>query len=175
MSSKLIQKIAKAFNKKVLGNSGSIEPGYPYYNFEETPEIGSTQPWLKSSLLETVGRQENYEVTKIARLNSAKPQMHQRWFLKVVNGTDQGRQYLAASQEIKIGRKPENHICLNDPKVSRYHALLRFEESNLVIIDLNSTNGTNVNGARLVTEQKLCSGDMIRVGETIMQIIAEPW
>jgi hypothetical protein len=175
MSSKLIQKIAKAFNKKVLGNSGAIGPVYPYYNFEETLEIGSTQPRLKGSSLEAVGPQENYEVTKIARLNPAKPQMRQKWFLKVVNGADQGRQYLAATQEIKIGRKPENHICLKDPKVSRYHALLRLVESDLVIIDLNSTNGTNVNGTRLAPGQKLCSGDMIRVGETIIQIIAEPW
>jgi sigma-B regulation protein RsbU (phosphoserine phosphatase) len=92
-----------------------------------------------------------------------------------VAGVDLGRQYLAATQVIKIGRKPENHICLKDPKVSRFHAILRFEDTFLKIVDLCSTNGTSVNGVKITMEQKLASGDQIRVGETLIKIIAEPW
>jgi pSer/pThr/pTyr-binding forkhead associated (FHA) protein len=182
MSSNLIKKITGAFNKKDNYEATNVRLPHPYYKMDEPSiEAVNTQPRLKipqtqldRTALQRTG-EEGCEATKVAQLNTVQDQFKQRWILKVVAGVDQGRQYLAATHEIKIGRKPENHISLKDPKVSRFHALLRFEDTVLSIVDLNSTNGTSVNGKKITTTQKLCSGDQIRVGETLIQIVAEPW
>ena len=65
------------------------------------------------------------------------------------------------NQELtNLGRKLDNHIVLNDPRVSRNHAQIRLIESQFVILDLNSTGGTQVNGSK-ITKSVLYSGDNI--------------
>ncbi len=95
-----------------------------------------------------------------------------RWILTVVEGDDQGRQFIGATPEIRIGRQPENHICLRDPKVSRFHALIRLKGSYLIIKDLQSTNGTIINNVR-IRRHKLQSGDLVKLGDTIIKVTLE--
>lgn len=59
-----------------------------------------------------------------------------------------------------LGRKLDNHVVLNDPRVSRNHAQIRLIENQFVLLDLNSTGGTLVNGKK-VTKSVLYSGDAI--------------
>lgn len=59
-----------------------------------------------------------------------------------------------------IGRRLVNHLVISDPMVSRYHARIDREEDNYVIIDLDSSGGTYVNGER-ITRAALNSGDSI--------------
>ena len=66
---------------------------------------------------------------------------------------------------ITIGRDPRSELVLWDNKVSHYHAQIRLERGWPIIYDLNSMNGTFVNGQR-VTTQMLREGDRIRVGDT---------
>ncbi len=61
---------------------------------------------------------------------------------------------------INIGRHPDNHIIINDPRVSRNHAQLRANRGRYVIFDLGSTGGTFVNGYR-ITQHVLKPGDVI--------------
>jgi len=61
---------------------------------------------------------------------------------------------------INIGRRIDNHIILNDPRISRSHAQLRAVRGHYVIFDLNSTGGTSVNNQR-VEQQTLKPGDVI--------------
>jgi len=61
---------------------------------------------------------------------------------------------------INIGRRQDNHIVLNDPRISRNHAQLRAVRGHYVIIDLNSTGGTYVNSMR-ISQQQLRPGDVI--------------
>jgi hypothetical protein len=179
MSSNLIKKITEAFYKKDDYEETNIRLPHPYYDLEEVPNVVDTQPRLKISMEGSPSPgavAADHEATKVAQLHIAQEQLKKvRWILRVVSGVDQGRQYLAVTPEIKIGRKPENHICLKDPKVSRFHAVLHLEGSVINIIDLNSTNGTIVNGEKIMTKKRLASGDQIRVGETAIQIDAEPW
>jgi pSer/pThr/pTyr-binding forkhead associated (FHA) protein len=63
-----------------------------------------------------------------------------------------------------IGRAPENSIQLNEPSVSRRHAELMLAGENCYLKDLDSTNGTLVNGQPVATVQ-LRSGDRIRFGK----------
>jgi hypothetical protein len=61
---------------------------------------------------------------------------------------------------INIGRRPDNHLVIGDPRVSRVHAQIRVIREHYNIIDLNSTGGTYVNGIRKM-QSVLFPGDII--------------
>jgi FHA domain/FhaA, N-terminal domain len=61
---------------------------------------------------------------------------------------------------INIGRRLDNHVVIDDPRVSRAHAQLRIVKDRYVIFDLNSSGGTFVNGQR-VNQSNLSPGDVI--------------
>ncbi len=61
---------------------------------------------------------------------------------------------------VNIGRRIENTLVVDDPRVSRTHAQLRAINSRYIIFDLNSTGGTFVNGKR-VNQSILYPGDVI--------------
>ena len=65
-----------------------------------------------------------------------------------------------------VGRLPESTISINDTNVSRNHAEIRTGSAAYVAVDLGSTNGTMVNGVRIVGEQRLNDGDIISFGST---------
>jgi hypothetical protein len=64
-----------------------------------------------------------------------------------------------------IGRLADCAVALSDPQVSRHHAEIRPEPRGYRLVDLDSTNGTQVNGVR-VREHLLAPGDVIMVGAT---------
>lgn len=59
-----------------------------------------------------------------------------------------------------IGRRLDNHLVVDDPRVSRYHAQIRYVRGRFIIFDLNSTGGTYVNGQR-VNQSVLYPGDVV--------------
>lgn len=61
---------------------------------------------------------------------------------------------------VNIGRRDDNHLVLDDPRISRYHAQVRAIRGRFVLFDLNSTGGTFVNGQR-ITQCVLYPGDVI--------------
>ena len=61
---------------------------------------------------------------------------------------------------VNIGRRPDNHLVVDDPRVSRLHAQLRLVRGRYVVLDLDSNGGTWVNGQR-VNQQTLFPGDVI--------------
>ena len=73
---------------------------------------------------------------------------------------------------IVIGRMSECDITIPDTNVSRRHAQIRPSGSGFSIADLGSTNGTLVNGERLVTEKRLADGDIISVGASHLRFEA---
>ncbi|HEY7946972.1 MAG TPA: DUF3662 and FHA domain-containing protein [Acidimicrobiales bacterium] len=79
-----------------------------------------------------------------------------------------GSRIVLGTEPIVIGRLPECTVVLNDQNVSRRHAEIRRSGSNVVVADLQSTNGTKVNGAP-VTERVLEDGDDITVGTTTLR------
>jgi pSer/pThr/pTyr-binding forkhead associated (FHA) protein len=68
-----------------------------------------------------------------------------------------------------IGRSSENDLVITgDLMVSRNHAILYFDEGSILIEDLNSANGTFVNGNRISTIIKLDEYDILKVGNSLV-------
>ncbi|MER7706241.1 DUF1707 and FHA domain-containing protein [Kitasatospora sp. NPDC097605] len=70
----------------------------------------------------------------------------------------------AGAGQLTIGRIPGSGLRLNDASVSRHHAELRREGDGWVLYDLGSTNGTHVNGYRIVGAARVRPGDQVRFG-----------
>jgi pSer/pThr/pTyr-binding forkhead associated (FHA) protein len=75
------------------------------------------------------------------------------------------RRYVLDGPTASLGRSKECDCVLDDPNVSRRHAELRREGSTWWLVDLDSTNGTELNGKR-VQKAKLSEGDTITLGAT---------
>ncbi|MCS7167362.1 MAG: FHA domain-containing protein [Gemmatales bacterium] len=84
---------------------------------------------------------------------------------QVIDGVDKGRIFRDLSVPFTIGREEGNPICLNDERVSRCHLKVVCDRGDVVLLDLDSTNGTMVNG-KSVTVCRLEIGDCIRIGRT---------
>lgn len=78
-----------------------------------------------------------------------------------------GRIYPLIKTVINIGRSLENHIVIDDLRVSRSHALLHASKGHFVLFDLNSTGGTFVNGQR-INQTVLYPGDTISLGGVLL-------
>src|SRR5947207_3535009 len=76
-----------------------------------------------------------------------------------------GRRMRVDKRRVVLGRSRECDVQVEDPNVSRRHAELRQEGSSFWIVDLDSTNGIEVNGRR-VKRARLSSGDSFTVGST---------
>ncbi len=67
-------------------------------------------------------------------------------------------------QRLAVGRGPDNDLVIADPRVSTAHALLAYEGARLKIMDLNSRNGTYVDGIRIGRWVDLVEGSELRFG-----------
>jgi len=63
----------------------------------------------------------------------------------------------------RIGRAPDNDIVVDNKRSSRYHAEIQWEKHHYVLLDLGSTNGTFVNGERLIAPHQLKDGDRVEI------------
>ncbi|MAG57185.1 MAG: hypothetical protein CMJ83_12905 [Planctomycetes bacterium] len=86
--------------------------------------------------------------------------------LVVIEGEARGTA-VRVEKEIRIGRRPDNHLVLASPAVSKYHARVIGEDGRFCVIDLDSTNGIVVNGVSVEVNQPhaLCHGDSVVVGD----------
>lgn len=87
--------------------------------------------------------------------------------LRVLDGADRGRVYENLVPPITIGREEGNTIQLNDERISRYHIKIQEDHDRLVVTDLESTNGTKVNGEDIQL-RILRFGDTITVGKSVL-------
>ena len=87
--------------------------------------------------------------------------------LFVIRGNDQGTRFELGERAVHLGRDSANDLQLHDTEVSRQHARLRPHGEGFIVEDLDSSNGTYVNG-RPVREHRLASGDQIQLGGTLL-------
>lgn len=86
---------------------------------------------------------------------------------QVLEGFEAGRLYCDLLTPISIGREEDNDIQLNDDRVSRFHAKIQEDAGRVIMTDLDSTNGTRVNG-HPVRMRVLQLGDQILFGRCLM-------
>jgi len=87
--------------------------------------------------------------------------------LRVLDGADRGRVFGDMGPPVTIGREEGNSIQLNDERVSRFHLKIQEDHEKLVLTDLESTNGTKVNGEDIQL-RILRYGDMIALGRSVL-------
>jgi len=85
----------------------------------------------------------------------------------VLEGVDKGRVYRQLTVPVTIGREEGNALRLNDERVSRYHAKVQTEDGDVILTDLESTNGTRVNGSTIQI-RRLRAGDQVSIGRTLL-------
>src|SRR5256886_6683047 len=92
--------------------------------------------------------------------------------LLVESGTLKNQRFPVRTPVFNIGRADYNDIVLPDPSVSTAHAKLQRREGVWVVVDLDSTNGTFVDGERVTGESPRAPGALLRLGD--MQLVFEP-
>lgn len=87
--------------------------------------------------------------------------------LRILDGADRGRLFEDLTTPITIGREEGNSIQLNDDRVSRFHVKIQEDHEKIVLVDLDSTNGTLVN-SETVSLRILKYGDLLTIGRSVM-------
>src|SRR5947199_540369 len=86
---------------------------------------------------------------------------------RVLEGIDKGRIFRDLPTPVTVGREEGNMLRLNDARVSRFHAKVQFDNNEVILTDLESTNGTRVNG-NVVQIRRLRPGDRIGLGRSLL-------
>lgn len=87
--------------------------------------------------------------------------------LRVLDGADRGQVYKDLRAPITIGREEGNSVQLNDERISRFHLKIQEDQDKLVLTDLESTNGTRVNGED--TQLRILRyGDVVSLGRSVL-------
>lgn len=76
--------------------------------------------------------------------------------------------------EFVIGRSPDCQLSLDDPLVSRRHAILVVQADAVFVEDLASRNGVLVNGKRITAPTRIGDSDQIQVGSQVMTLLGVP-
>jgi hypothetical protein len=121
--------------------------------------------WVARSALRDLGRPAADQYAAGAgATNDARPYSG-RLVVERGAGLASGAEY-GVGPGLGIGRANANEICIDDSFASSRHARLYDREGVVYIEDMNSTNGTYVNGRRLSAQQVLRPSDKIRIGDT---------
>lgn len=93
------------------------------------------------------------------------------WLLSgSLSGTDSAQNYSLTPPSVRVGRKPGCDLLLSHPTVSGHHARFDMRNEELWLTELGSTNGTFVNGRRLVGEVQINEEDLIQFAEVAFRV-----
>lgn len=90
-------------------------------------------------------------------------------YLKLINQKDtlpfKVEEVYSLEEDVTIGRSNKNTIVIKDPYISKNHLSIAKDEGDYFLEDLNSANGTFINGDRIMDVVRLKNGDTIRIGQ----------
>jgi two-component system response regulator HydG len=112
----------------------------------------------------------DFQPTPILRA-AVPPVLARGCIVNVVEGPDTGKQFKVddfATQRVLIGQSPVCPVCLTDRAVSRRHAALEGDGTGVRLVDLESSNGTFVNGMR-IRDVYLRGGETVRMGSSTLR------
>ncbi len=87
--------------------------------------------------------------------------------LQLLEGLERGLTFRDLQTPVTIGREDDNTIRLNDERVSRFHAKIQEDGGQIILTDLESTNGTRING-HPIQMRVLQIGDQIAIGRCLL-------
>ena len=87
-----------------------------------------------------------------------------------VHGEPEGEDIRVPPPEFVIGRDTKCDLCLTQSTVSRTHCEILQQDADVLVKDLNSTNGTYVNDARVLDEAVVHDGELLQVGPLVFEI-----
>ncbi|MEM9692831.1 MAG: GGDEF domain-containing protein [Myxococcota bacterium] len=113
---------------------------------------------------------DDLETTRVSDADRLRDELTRRTrrdraYLIVLSGTEVGKMFKLDQGETVVGRSHKADIRLDDDSISRMHIKLELEGTEVRIDDLNSSNGTLVNGER-ISARPLHDGDKIKLGDT---------
>lgn len=94
------------------------------------------------------------------------------WALVAYAGAALGRVFPLSLGEVLVGRATECTVILADGEVSRQHARLRVEEDQVLVEDLQSTNGTRINGETVQGAAAMKAGDRMELGNHVLKLVS---
>jgi hypothetical protein len=92
------------------------------------------------------------------------------WLVVERGGGLEGGQRLDLIGGLSIGRSKDADVQIDDRYASSLHARVFSRESRFYVEDMNSTNGTLLNGATLQGEAELIDGDSVQIGDTVFRL-----
>ena len=95
---------------------------------------------------------------------------HDAAIVSIVDGVDSERR-IRVEGELILGRTEDAGLVIDDPEISRTHAVITQTADGIEIRDLSSLNGTWVNGERINTPTALAPGDVVKVGKTRIEVL----
>jgi len=90
--------------------------------------------------------------------------------LVVRTGNYAGQSFVLGNRPLTIGREPVNDLVFQDPGVSRRHVSIIPQGGGYLVEDLNSTNGTRLNGERISGKRGLQNGDVIALSDAVQLV-----
>lgn len=94
--------------------------------------------------------------------------------LKVVGGKNDGREIVISVPKFIIGRGETAHLRPSSDLISREHCSICIRDGQVTVDDMNSSNGTFINGTQLTGTHSVKSGDSLRVGRLQFNILIDP-
>lgn len=99
-------------------------------------------------------------------------------YLIMQRGENIGKCFNLKNGQTALGRNPDNDVIVNEVAVSRYHAMIRYDESNgeVSVMDLGSTNGVTVNNVEIKSgaPYKLQQRDTVFIGRAVFSLQIRP-
>jgi hypothetical protein len=157
-----LRKELKAVAQRAAANEGWIMVGPPEIAIEQDPEVKAGTFKIEAQFVEaaTPERQAGPQ-TQLIQMSLAAD-------AEIVQIGKTTRTWPLSKEALVIGRMDGCDVILPDAGVSRRHAEIRREGDEWVMIDLGSTNGTEVNGKR-VNRHRLRAGDRMLLGDTTLE------
>ncbi len=91
--------------------------------------------------------------------------------LLIARGNSEGQQFVVVQPVVRIGRDDDNDVVLSDSGVSRQHTRIFDKNGRPFVEDLGSSNGTLLNGERVVLPRELRSGDALAIGSALINFV----
>lgn len=92
---------------------------------------------------------------------------------KLLKGSHAGKEVKLPAPKCLIGRNDDCHLKPQSEAVSRRHCVILTTDSEVTIRDLNSRNGTHVNGEKITGDTVLLNGDVVKVGPLEFEMLIE--